>query len=90
MRLVNCVEMHFSKDSKSVLYVQRDEKVRNARIVWHRIGDTLQEKDQIVYEEQDEAIWLSLEVSKCKNFFLAYKVSKAGNQVGGVYEVVHR
>ncbi len=73
--------MHFAKDGKAVLYVQRDEKVRNARIVFHLLGDVLQENDQVLFEEPDEAIWLSLEVSKCKNFFLVYKVSKQGNQV---------
>lgn len=73
--------MHFSRDGRSVLYVQRDEKVRNARLVYHQVGDLLQENDQVVFEEPDESIWLSLEVSKCKSFFLAYKVSKQGNQV---------
>lgn len=81
LRLPHAVEIHFSKDAKHVLYVQRDDKVRNARVVIHRIGDTTLEDDRVIYEDKDESVWLSLDVSKCKNYFVLSKVSKAGNTV---------
>lgn len=64
-----------------MLYIQRDDKVRNARIVKHKVGDVTLDDDTILYEETDESVWLSLEVSKCKTFFLLIKVSKAGSEV---------
>jgi protease II len=80
-RLPHAVEIHFTKDGKHVLYVQRDDKVRNARLVMHKVGDVTLEEDRVVYEELDEAVWLNLEVSKCKQFFVLFKISKAGNQL---------
>lgn len=65
-----------------MIYIQRDDKVRNARLVKHKVGEATPEEDIILYEESDESVWLSLEVSKCKNFFLMIKVSKAGSEVG--------
>ncbi len=61
--------------------MQRDDKVRNARLIIHKIGDVTLEEDRIIYEDNDESVWLSLDVSKCKNFFVLTKVSKAGNIV---------
>lgn len=75
------MEIQFTKDSKHVIYVQRDDKVRNARLVLHRVGDVTLEDDCVIYEEKDESVWLSLEVSKCKNYFVVFKVAKSGNQV---------
>ena len=75
------MEIHFTNDNKHVVYVQRDDKMRNARIVIHKVGDSTLEEDRVIYEETDESVWLSLDVSNCKNFFLLIKVSKAGNSV---------
>lgn len=83
-------EIKFSKDGQQVLFVQRDAKVRNSRIVVHRLGDTLSKEDQVLYEEPDETTWLSLEVSKCLNYFVMIKVSKAGHQVGPVHPALLR
>jgi protease II len=64
-----------------VIYVQRDDKVRNARIVRHQVDNVLVDEDIVIYEEHDESVWLSLEVSKCKNYFLMIKVCKDGSEV---------
>ena len=75
------MDIQFTKDSTHCLFVQRDDKVRNARLVLHKVGDVTCDEDTVVYEEKDESVWLSLDVSKCKQYFVLIKVSKAGSEV---------
>lgn len=80
-RLPHAIDMQFTADGSRVLFVQRDAQVRNARLVLHVLGDVANEQDVTLYEEFDESVWLSLEVSKCRRYFLLIKVSKAGSEM---------
>ena len=75
------MDLQFTKDGRQCLFVQRDDKVRNARVVLHTVGDATCEEDVVIYQEPDESVWLSIEVSKCRQYFLLIKVSKAGSEV---------
>lgn len=65
--------------------MQRDDSVRNARIVRHKVGNVLVDEDLVLYEEADDTVWLSLEVSKCKRYLLLVKVAKDGSEVNQSY-----
>src|SRR3990167_4712595 len=79
-RLQSAAEGHFNTEGTALLYIQRDEKVRNSRLVFHKLG-TFDDEDTLLYQEPDESVWLGLEASKCKQYLILSKVSKRGNEL---------
>lgn len=53
IKLYECFDAKFTKDSKYIIYTEYDEKFRPFRLMAHKIGTT-QEDDKVLYEEKDE------------------------------------
>jgi len=78
-RIDNCSKIEFLSDNQSLLYIYKDPKtLRKDKIFYKDIHDTFGNRKELIFEENDESVWVDLAVSTCKQFFILYRTTKEG------------
>ena len=76
----NTAGVAWANDNKTLFYLTLDEANRSFQVWRHRLG-TSPDRDQLVYEEKDEAFYLSLGVTLSEAYILVSADSKITSEV---------
>lgn len=95
-RITNTGGMAWANDNKTLFYLSLDKANRPCQVWRHHLG-TSPENDELVYEETDEAFYLSLSVTRSEAYILLSANSKITSEVrileanapDGVFRTVH-
>ena len=80
-QIENCYIPVFSKCSKYIYFIQKDQNYRPCRLMRHKVGDIYWEETKEVYYAEDERVYLNIHVSKDSNWYILSSVTKIGSTI---------
>ena len=69
-QIENCAIPVFSKCSKYIYFIQKDQNYRPCRLMRHKIGDVYWEETKEMYYAEDERVYLNIHVTKDSNWYV--------------------